>query len=125
MDRSVRTSDEVPQGFFRGKKHRLIFITTALLWLSSFVIIGYGIGKRETAIVLHYNVYFGIDALGSWWQAFFIPLSGVLMWLVHILLAWRFFQMSEYALSRVALFSLFFLESMVLIVSTTISLVNY
>jgi hypothetical protein len=80
---------------------------------------------RETLIVLHYNVYFGIDALGLWWQAFFIPLAGVGIWLVQILLAFRFFQVGEYALSRIALLSLFFLESMVLIVSTTISLVNY
>lgn len=103
----------------------MVFVATGLLWLLSFAVIWYGIGQRETAIVLHYNVYFGIDALGSWWQAFFIPLSGLLIWLVHILLAWRFFQTGEYALSRIALLSLFFLESMILIVSITVSLVNY
>ncbi len=125
MDRPVRTSSENRNGFFRGRKRQSVFVATGLLWALSFAVIWYGIGQRETAIVLHYNVYFGIDALGSWWQAFFIPLSGLLIWLVHILLAWRFFQTGEYALSRIALLSLFFLESMVLVVSSTIILVNY
>lgn len=125
MDRSTLSLEERQTSFFRRKEHWLVFVVTALLWILSLAVIWYAIGKRETVIVLHYNVYFGIDALGLWWQAFFIPLSGIGIWLVHILLSWRCFRGGEYALSRIALLSLFFLESMVLIVSLTVSLVNY
>lgn len=111
--------------FFQEKTHWWLAGISAIFWLLSFGVISYGIGKREAAIVLHYNVYFGIDVLGEWWQAYFIPLAGLGMWMVHILLSWRFFQTGGYALSRVSLFSLFFLESMVLIASVAIGLVNY
>lgn len=125
MDRPMHVSESDRIGFFRSRKHRLVFFATALVWIFSFAIIWYGIGRRETAIVLHYNAYFGIDALGLWWQAFFIPLAGAGVWLVHILLSWRLFRKGELSLSRIALLSLFFLESMVLVASLTISLANY
>lgn len=125
MDRPVHVSGANCSGFFREKKHRLVFIATALLWVLSFAVIWKSVGMRETLIVLHYNVYFGIDALGLWWQAFFIPFAGMGIWVVQILLSFRFFQAGEYALSRIALLVLFFLESMVLIASMTVWLANY
>lgn len=113
------------QAFFRNTSHWLSMSVSGLFALFSFGIIWYSIGNREATIVLHYNVYFGIDVLGEWWQAYFIPLSGVGIWAVHIFLAFTFFQSGKHTLSQIALSSLLFLEGMVLVASVAIGLVNY
>lgn len=35
------------------------------------------------AVLLHYNIFFGVDATGSWYQLFAIPLSGLIIVLVN------------------------------------------
>lgn len=125
MERDVSISEKLPRKFFQERVQRWLIGATAVFWLLSFVSIWYGIGRRDAAIVLHYNVYFGIDILGSWWQAYYIPCVGLGMWVAHIILSLRFFLVKEYHLSRVSLYSLFFLETMILVASVAIALVNY
>ena len=111
--------------FFRDTSRLLLIGISFIFLILSFGVIWYSIGSREAVIVLHYNVYFGIDVLGEWWQAYFIPLSGIGIWAVHILLAFRFFQVGKKFLSQIALSSLLLLEGMVLVASVAIGLVNY
>ncbi len=125
MEREALTFRDLPRKFFQEKAQWLLVSVPAFIWLCSFGVISYGIGKRDAAIILHYNVYFGIDVLGIWWQAYFIPIAGFLMWLVHILLSLRLFQTGHHDLSRIALFTLIFLESMILVTAVAIILVNY
>lgn len=113
------------RAFFQNTSHRLLIGISGFFLILSFGVIWYSIGNREATIVLHYNVYFGIDILGGWWQAYFIPSSGAGIWIVHIFLAFSFFQSGKRILSQVALSSLLFLEGMVLVASLAIGLVNY
>jgi hypothetical protein len=111
--------------FFRNTMHRLLLTVSGLFLVFSFGIIWYDIGSRDALIVLHYNVYFGIDALGEWWQAYGIPLIGLGIWMVHVILALRFFRAGKLALCEVMLASLFFLEGMVCMASLALSIINY
>jgi len=113
------------RAFFQNTSHRLLIGVSGFFWVLSFGVIWYSIGNREATIVLHYNVYFGIDILGGWWQAYFIPFSGIGIWIVHIFLAFSFFQSARRILCQIALSSLLFLEGMVLVASLAIGLINY
>lgn len=113
------------QAFLQNTSHRFSMGVSGLLALLSFAVLWQSIGSRDAVIVLHYNVYFGIDILGEWWQAYFISFTGAGIWAVHVFLAFRFFCLGKLALCRMALFSLLFLEGMVLIASIAIGLINY
>ena len=116
--RSART-------FFQDREHWFLMGISGLLPLLSFGVLWYSIGNREATIVLHYNVYFGIDILGEWWQAYLIPFVGVGIWCLHVLLAVRFFSVGNRALCKITLATLFFLEGMIFVASIAVSLVNY
>ena len=59
------------------KKYSLLALAAAILlnaitWLLVFV----SFPDRSDAMVLHYNIYFGIDLVGPWQQLLMIPISG-------------------------------------------------
>ncbi len=60
-------------------------------------------------IYLHYNIYFGIDNVGNWYEAFTIPLLGLFIILFNNLLAYLFY-IKEKLLSYVLIFSQSFLQ---------------
>lgn len=42
-------------------------------------------------IYLHYNIYFGIDSIGSWYNAFSLPVIGLLIIIFNLFLGYFFF----------------------------------
>lgn len=71
-------------------------------------------------VIIHYNVYFGISALGPWMKLFFIPLSGFLITAVNYFLTLRFYlkdKILSYLLSVSALaYNLIALAALFLII---------
>ncbi|MFH1711990.1 MAG: hypothetical protein ABH846_02010 [Patescibacteria group bacterium] len=48
--------------------------------------------QDQVAIPLHYNVHFGIDMFGAWWQIFLFPIIGLAIYIINLILAlfmWR------------------------------------
>jgi len=43
-------------------------------------------------IFLHYNIYFGIDLLGPWYQIFFLPMFGLGFFVVNLLASLIFYR---------------------------------
>lgn len=43
----------------------------------------------EETVLLHYNVFFGVDATGEWFQIFTIPIAGVVIFLLNTLVMLR------------------------------------
>jgi hypothetical protein len=96
-----------------------------LLLAGSFTSVYYFIyrGAREV-IILHYNVYFGIDIIGSPWQAFVVPGAPLLFFLVNLILARVFYGVRERVISHILLFSAFFATLAGAIVSAALSFIN-
>ncbi len=46
-------------------------------------------------IVLHYSKYYGVDLVGKWLEAFYIPLIGVCLILLNIGIAYTFRRRSQ------------------------------
>ena len=51
-----------------------IIIWTMLAWQTKFF---------PELITLHYNIYFGIDLLGYWYQIFLLPALGLIVFLLN------------------------------------------
>ena len=48
----------------------------------------------DQPIILHYNIYFGVDSIGGWKNVFIMPAIGFLIFLVNLTLS-RFFYYKE------------------------------
>lgn len=55
-------------------------------------IINYYIDFSKSSHVLHYNVYFGIDLLGSPLNLFFAPVIGLLVFLVNLIFSFYIYN---------------------------------
>ncbi|MCX6744345.1 MAG: hypothetical protein NTX82_02365 [Candidatus Parcubacteria bacterium] len=55
-------------------------------------------------ISLHYNIYFGIDNIGPWYNVFIIPILGLIIIILNNVLAYIFF-LQEKTISYLFIFS--------------------
>lgn len=74
-------------------------------------------------IPLHYNVLFGIDRFGAWWQIFWIPAVCLLSMIVNVCLAALLYQ-KEKLLSTLLIVGLLFVHLVLFCSMTLIILVN-
>jgi len=72
------------------------------LWVALF----WTVTPTDLPIILHYNIYFGVDAIGGWKSLFFMPtLAAVLFFLNAVLSRYFYFKekMVAYLFSGTAL----------------------
>lgn len=55
----------------------------ALHWLY----VAMRLSVRDVTLPAHYNIYFGIDLIGPWWYAFFLPAAGSVIVVTNLALA--------------------------------------
>lgn len=63
-----------------------LFLSLILNGLGWFLIY-WRIKPTELPIFLHYNIYFGIDLIGQWYQLYYYPAAGLLSIIINFLLA--------------------------------------
>ncbi len=111
--------------FFNNTLVRVLSIGALVGLLVSLPLLVYFIRPSKGLIILHYNVYFGVDLLGVWWQAYALPFLGGTLLLGHFFLARRFYMKSERIASYLMLLSAGMLSFGVLIASVSIAFINY
>lgn len=84
------------QNFFNSY-HRDKFVRINLffsLFVNILIWLWLSLASRDFAelIPLHYNIYFGIDLLGYWYQIFLLPLSGLVIFLLNFWLGLIIYQ---------------------------------
>lgn len=104
---------------------RTLFFVNILFLCTSFGILGYFIRSSENLFILHYNVYFGVEIQGIWWQVFMLPLAGVLFFCGHLFFAYRFYGKSERIAAYLMLFGSWLISIGVVIASVGIAYINY
>lgn len=65
----------------------VLVILATIITLAHWILLIITIDTQVPAVVLHYNIYFGIDQLGSWRQAFNLPLISTVILLIDWLVA--------------------------------------
>lgn len=106
-------------------------IIMALMWvdvffvLVSFGILGFFLRPTSGLMVLHYNVYFGVETEGIWWQIFIPPIAGTFFLVWHLFWARRFYESRERIAAYLMLFGACLISIGVLFASAGIVLINY
>lgn len=111
--------------FWHNSIVRILLGATVFSVLGAFGLVAYFIRPSETPLVLHYNVYFGVDLLGVWWQLYALPLLGMLFFFLHTVVAKRFYENTERIASYLMLLSASMLTFGVLVASISMVFINY
>jgi len=103
----------------------LSFIINVLLWIFLYWQIKKIIDSNPeyTTIPLHYNVFFGIDKYGEWYKIFFMPLTGLIIFLVNSITSFMIYSKKNilsYFLTLITLIS----QVILAIAGTLIILIN-
>lgn len=73
----------------------VLFLSLLVNFLIWFWII-WQIRPQTEPIFLHYNILFGIDYLDVWWKIYYLPIAGLIMFMLNLLLSWFIFTRDKF-----------------------------
>lgn len=76
-------------------KDKLIVICSLIIFLlnlSIWLILYMKVQPTSEPIPLHYNIYFGIDLIGSWYKIYYIPGFGMIIFFINLLLSYIIYK---------------------------------
>ena len=111
--------------FFRNTIVRMLLVFGTLPLLVSVLLLAYFIRSTDGTVVLHYNVYFGVDLIGTWWQAYFLPMFGLIFFIGNILLSRRLYATSERIAAYLSLFSSVLMNASIGVAVFFVCFINY
>lgn len=117
--------DFFSQEYFHSSLIQWVFIGSLLLNLANWAAVAFFIRPVDFLIVLHYNVYFGVDLIGSWWQMYFMPLVGLLILLVNADLGYLFYQRKQRIAAHLLMLAAFIAQAGISIAVASLLLMNY
>lgn len=120
----VSDADEGATFFGNPLVRSLIAASSAIILFSFAAIYFFVIRGSSGTIVLHFNVYFGVDIVGSPWQALLIPAMSLLFLLLNIGLAYRFYVVRERVAAHILLFAAFLSALSAGVVTAALSFIN-
>ena len=111
--------------FSKNTLVRLLLSVDSFLILVSTGLLAYFVRPSETPLILHYNVYFGVDLVGIWWQAYVLPVLGIVFLLGHFFGAKRFYDQKERIAAYLLLLSATMLSFGILVACIGMAFINY
>ena len=111
--------------FFRSQIAIWLLILSFIANLVNWVIIWAWIKPVDFPIILHYNVYFGVDLIGDYRQAYILPLIGIILLVVNLLLAIYFYAQKERIASYILMIAALMIQLGLIVGSTGVILINY
>ncbi|MFH1508981.1 MAG: hypothetical protein ABIE68_02345 [bacterium] len=73
---------------------RITFYSALILNLIIWALSYYMFPPESETVILHYNVYFGVDLFDVWWKILIIPLVGLVLWIINLAIA-RFMYLNN------------------------------
>ncbi|MEI8344266.1 MAG: hypothetical protein WCF93_04940 [Candidatus Moraniibacteriota bacterium] len=113
------------QEYFRSGLIQWVLIGSLILNVANWCSIAFFIRPVDFPIILHYNVYFGVDVIGSWWQMYFVPFIGLLILLVNAVLGFLFYQRKERIAAHLLMLATFIVQIGISIAVASLLLMNY
>lgn len=113
------------QTFYGNTIVRFSLLITAVLQSIGFGILLFFVRSQQSIVIVHYNVYFGIDLIGDWGQIFIVPFIALIFTIVNTLLAQWFYGQKERIASYVLLLASLLVSMSSILACASIALINY
>jgi hypothetical protein len=111
--------------FFQNHIVLWLLVFNFLANLINWLILAFFINKSEGNIILHYNVYFGVDNLGNWKEVFLMPSIGLILFLINFYLSFFFYENKERIASYILFMTALMVQLSLIIASISVILINY
>lgn len=111
--------------FFRSQIALWMLAVNLFANIVDWIILAVFVNKIDAGIILHYNVYFGVDAVGSWKDVFIFPAIGLVLFVLNTALAIYFYKQRERIASYILLMAAFMAQLSLIIASVSVIIINY
>ena len=99
----------------------LSFLANIINWIILLIFVH----PVDGGIILHYNVYFGVDEAGGSKQIFIMPSTGLILFVINALLASYFYRQKERIASYILLLTSIMAQMSLIIASVSVIIINY
>jgi len=113
------------QEYFHSGLIQWVLIGSLIVNVANWACIAFFNRPVDFPIILHYNVYFGVDVIGDWWQVYLMPLIGLLILLVNAILGYLFYQQKERIVAHLLMLASFVAQVGISIAVASLLLINY
>jgi len=111
--------------FIKNPLLALLFGISMIISIINFLGLLFFVRKLNTSIILHYNVYLGVDSIGDGKQVLLMSIVGFFFILINLFLAYYFFSQKERMVSHILSLTTFISQIGLTIASVSIIIVNY
>lgn len=113
------------QEFFASGVVHWVLIGSLILNVTNWGLIAFFIRPVDFPIVIHYNVYFGVDVIGSWWNIYFLPFIGFIILVLNAILGYLFYQQKERIAAHLLMLATFIVQIAVTVAVASLLMINY
>lgn len=85
------------KSYWKNKIIMNIFVLSCLANISLWIFLFKNQKHSELPIILHYNLFFGVDYLGGYNEIYLIPLTGALIIVINLLLGYWLYEKERLA----------------------------
>jgi hypothetical protein len=78
--------------WFKNKIVRWNFLLSLLLNFLTWIFLYWQVTPQTEPVSLRYNIYFGVNLIGEWWQVFWLPLFGLVFLIINYILTLAFIK---------------------------------
>jgi len=116
--------------FFSQEYFQSLIVRWLLFFGSFFVFVNWMVLRfflppNGKAIILHYNVYFGVDSIGDSQEAYALAFIGTLILVFNILFSFYFYKQKERIASYILLITALMVQLSLLISVVSVIIINY
>lgn len=76
---------------FRNRRFIFILLLSLAIniaqWVVLYIFVPQPAPESNFGVILHYNIYFGVDLIGEWYKIFYIPATGLACILINTTIA--------------------------------------
>lgn len=111
--------------FFHSSLVQWMIIGSLFLNVANWGLVAFFNRPVDFPIILHYNVYFGVDVIGAWWQVYFLPAIGLIILLINAILGFLFYNQKERMVAHLLMLASFIVQIIMTIAVSTLLMINY
>lgn len=82
--------------YVRHRPHFILITLAGLCNLAMWIWLAVNIQPGTDSIFLHYTILVGVDYIGQWWQVFYLPLTGLLIFAVNMALGCLLYNVDRF-----------------------------
>lgn len=110
MEQEMQKESFIAREYFKNALVHWILIASLVINAACWGVLAFFIRPVDFPIILHYNVYFGVDIIGAWWQAYSLPLVSMVIMAINVSLGYFFYNNGERIVSYILLLASFLVQ---------------